>query len=324
MEKLKPLTTSQVEEYPSVNTFRFGSGAMEVSERACRIPVAIGQKHGLIDAAIIQGQAPLLLGRPTLEKLDVTLDFKRRIMTFLDQKVPVAMRTNAAGQLLIDILNFSQDRQPQEPKSASVTPQSQTPEVGTTSSHILASECPKTPECPKPPVCPPEFSRAHQPKLKRKACRCLLAQVRRQEPSRTAVAELFCPPRFAEEARSQGATGFSFDIKGGWDLLHKPTQQRVSALLDEARPSLLVCCPPCTHMGGWESLNRCYRTAIENARMMHVARSQVRYCVQEIHKQLRHGGDFLFEHPIGSRVWRLPEMQGLVRKFGVHRVDMCA
>ena len=43
VDKLKPLTTSKVEEYPSVNTFRFGNGAMEVSERACRIPVAIGR-----------------------------------------------------------------------------------------------------------------------------------------------------------------------------------------------------------------------------------------------------------------------------------------
>ena len=50
---------------------------------------------------------------------------------------------------------------------------------------------------------------------------------------------------------------------------------------------------------------------------MHVARSQVRYCVQEIHKQLRRGGDFLFVHPIGSRVWHSSEMQGLVRKFGL-------
>ena len=98
-----------IEEYPSINTFRFGNGAMEVSERACRIPAAIGQKLGtIIDGAIIHSQAPLLLGRTRLKKLGVTIDFKRRVMTFLDQKVPVAMHTNAAGQLLIHSLNLPQ------------------------------------------------------------------------------------------------------------------------------------------------------------------------------------------------------------------------
>lgn len=35
--------------------------------------------HGLTDAAIISGKAPLLLGRPTLKKLGMGLNFKSRL-----------------------------------------------------------------------------------------------------------------------------------------------------------------------------------------------------------------------------------------------------
>ena len=46
-----------------------GNGEAETSE-VTRIPVAIEGKTGLIIAAVIRGKAPLLLGRPSLEKLN--------------------------------------------------------------------------------------------------------------------------------------------------------------------------------------------------------------------------------------------------------------
>ena len=51
------------------NSFRFGNGQSEDSETVARIPAAINGQTGLIQAAVIRGRAPLLLGRPTLEKL---------------------------------------------------------------------------------------------------------------------------------------------------------------------------------------------------------------------------------------------------------------
>ncbi|CAE7581948.1 GIP, partial [Symbiodinium necroappetens] len=104
--KLALVTAKKAEHYDTVSSFRFGNGATEVSEQAVKIPVGIGGVHGIIDAAIIKGRAPLLLGRPTLEKLRVSLDFAEKTMKFLRDQTTVPMQVNEAGQLLINVLDF--------------------------------------------------------------------------------------------------------------------------------------------------------------------------------------------------------------------------
>ena len=105
LEKLLPQHTARsVERYEARSSFRFGNGAREDSQLAVRIPVGIGGRLGIIDAAVIAGQAPLLLGRPTLEKMQVVLDFNHRCMKFLGQEQAIPMHSNSAGQLLINIL----------------------------------------------------------------------------------------------------------------------------------------------------------------------------------------------------------------------------
>lgn len=104
---LKSQGRRPAEEYDVVNRFRFGNGQEEVSHRAARIPVAICGNTGIIDAAIIAGQAPLLLGRPTLEKLDVRLDFQSSSMRVLQEQHQMKMITNQSGQLLLNIMDFT-------------------------------------------------------------------------------------------------------------------------------------------------------------------------------------------------------------------------
>ena len=344
----------QPEIYENISVFRFGNGATETSAHAARIPVGISKKLGVIDAAIIEGRAPLLLGRPTLERLDVVLNFREKTMRFLDQGHSVPMQTNPAGQLLIDVLDF-----PEEDVNSSLAT-SQCPRVKQSQPHKGTLVSPNSPQHTKPiqenkgvesnqsvkptsvPACSnsplespqslPSLSSPNAKKkkkltLKQKECRCLLAQVKQQEyrcSSQTAVAELFSPPCLAEKARAQGGTGLSFDIHQGCDLLDKETQREVSQLLDAACPELLWCCPPSIHWGGWDYRNRCLRTPLERARLARKARAQVKFCAQEVHRQLKRGGHFAFEHPLGSGVWKTPETQALKRKFGLYRTDMCA
>lgn len=47
--------------------------------------------------------APLLLGRPTLEKPEVSLDFHQHTMNLMDA---VPMKVNSSGHLMIDLLEF--------------------------------------------------------------------------------------------------------------------------------------------------------------------------------------------------------------------------
>lgn len=93
------------EMYPSSNTFRFGNGHVETASKAIKLPVGLNGRCGTVDAAIIAGQAPLLLGRPTLEKLNVQMNFQDNTISFLDMPAQ-NMDTNSSGQIRINMMDF--------------------------------------------------------------------------------------------------------------------------------------------------------------------------------------------------------------------------
>ena len=292
-------TPRPVEWYTSVNQFRFGNGELERSTSAVKIPVCIGDKLGSIDAAVIKGQAPLLLGRPTLKRLNVKLDFG----------------ASSAGQVLIDVTSF-----PDSEKPSTSCSQHRIHEA-----RLVNSETDNQVDSDKPNTSKDE--KRKKVTLKNKECRCLLAQCKQHDnsvQSNYLVAQLFSPPRFTTEAGHRNAKGLAFDLSTGYDLLDPATQRHVDAVLDEARPSLLIVCPTCTYSGGWENLNRLHRSPIEQSRLVCQSRLKVKFCVEQIHKQLQRGGDFMFEHPWGSRVWNSKELGSVHRKFGVFRIDQCA
>eukprot|EP00435_Cladocopium_sp_Y103_P016862 s1030_g4.t1 len=289
------------------NLFRFGNGAIEQSEVTALIPVGIGGKVGLIEAAIIKGQAPLLLGRPTLQKLGMRMDFQEGVLSVLNGAVHVKMHCNPAGQVLLNILEF--------PKSDMQVPSSEPVDNDKLGDKPKGNNggSPRNPNRKKIT-------------LKNKECRCLLAQIKhatRHEKSQIAVAELFSPPRFSLEAQKRGEQGIAFDKKQGWDLLNPKTQQRVDILLDELRPELLVVCPPCTYSGGWEHLNSCYRTPLERALLIRENRARLKFSRQQIEKQVRRGGEFMFEHPWGASTWSDSEFEDLCKQYGIIKTDMC-
>ncbi|CAE7233864.1 GIP [Symbiodinium natans] len=258
--KIGSMIGKTLETYQATSSFRFGNGATEVSSMAVKIPVGIGGVPGIIDAAVIQGRAPLLLGRPTLEKLQVSLNFGNKTMRFLNAQEAVPMKVNDAGQLLIDILSYPSRMVAHKP-------------VLPAADSVEASGCKN--DVAQDVTC------GLQPSLE----------------GHVAVAELFSPPRLTEQARQHGATGLAFDIKQGCDLGCRSTQKEVDQLLEEARPALLTASPPCIHCGDWDSLHMIHRTPLERARMLMVSRQQFRFCAQQIQRQLARGGHFLLEHP---------------------------
>ena len=300
------------------NVFRFGNGAIEQSDVTAMIPVGIGGKPGLIEAAVIKGQAPLLLGRPTLQRLGMHLDFKEGLLTVLDGAVQVKMHCNPAGQVLLNILDF--------PKAEAQVPVTQPDDGVNPKLHNVGDNVKSSNPADNPKSGSPKNPNRRKVTLKNKECRCLLAQLRdnmKHEKSQIAVAELFSPPRFSLEAQKRGQQGIAFDLKQGWNLLNPHTQRKVDALLDELCPELLVVCPPCTYSGGWEHLNSCYRTPLERAKLMRENRARLKFSRQQIEKQVQRGGEFMFEHPWGASTWNDREFEALCDKFGVIKTDMC-
>ena len=298
------------------NVFRFGNGMVEKSSQVATLPVGVAQTFGTIDAAIIEGQAPLLLGRPTLVKMGVHLDFKHNKMAFMDKSA--TMQVNSAGQLLVDILDY-----PLMPKISTSTA-----EASRSCSEAVSGDKhgDNYGDSDKKGITNKGKTKIT---LKKRECRCLLAQMSTADqkmltPESCVVAELFSPPRFTTEAQKRGYHGVAYDIKTGYNLNDPKVQEHVDKELDRLKPDLLIACPPCTHRGGWERLNRCFRSPLETARLLRQSRAQVRFCVKQIRKQEARGGQFMFEHPWGADTWDDSDMTPLKRKYGVRRVDMCA
>lgn len=90
--------------------FRYGNGEREVSKRVIDMPVCMATRRGTIRAAIVTGDAPLLLSRPALKALDAKVDFGKDSLQLFGQSqagpVDVPLSCNAAGQHVISVVDF--------------------------------------------------------------------------------------------------------------------------------------------------------------------------------------------------------------------------
>ena len=259
------------------NLFRFGNGSEEWSERVVTMPTGIFGRRGSIEAAIIKGNAPLLLSRATMRDLKAVLDFNESKISLLGAQAR-PMTFNEAGQVIVNMLDF-------EPHPALLV---QNDEVVSTSG-----------------------------KLSKRERRVVLSQMKAwsKSSSNSQVAELFSPPRFAKVAEELGYGGLSFDLQQGWDLTSPSVQRDVSSALEEAKPELLVVCPECKHWGGWYRLNQHHLSMVERLENQRYARKQVDFCVQEIKNQIKRGGRVLIEHPWSSDMWHYSPMAKVTKNM---------
>ena len=89
-----------------LNVFKFGNGERETSSKVVVMPVGLNGKFGTIQAAIVSGDAPLLLSRPALKRLGAQIDFQRDKLTLFDGQSEIDLKSNAAGQYIVDVLSF--------------------------------------------------------------------------------------------------------------------------------------------------------------------------------------------------------------------------
>jgi len=130
------------------------------------------------------------------------------------------------------------------------------------------------------------------------------------------VAELFSPPRVVAEAeRLHRGSGKSYDLLTGYDLGKRAVQEQVSKELARDRPQLLGASPPCTWCGGFSYINRQKMPLVEYLRKVRQAKVYIRFCCQELERQLDRGGEAFFEHPWSSWVWKMPETRRLMRRM---------
>ena len=87
------------------NVFKFGNGDREISNRMIDMPVHFAGRRGVVRAAVVKGDAPLLLSRAALKTLQASMDFGRDELRLFGSKC-VPMLVNEAGQYTINVSEF--------------------------------------------------------------------------------------------------------------------------------------------------------------------------------------------------------------------------
>ncbi|CAK9039918.1 unnamed protein product [Durusdinium trenchii] len=130
-----------------VHQFKFGNGDVETSHYSVQMPVILANRRGVIRAAVIKGDAPLLVSRSALKSLGASLDFQKDCLNVFGQSVP--LKTNGAGQYVVDLLS------PKDTLAADFT------EVMTLEPHPHpANRSPEAPEADTPLTLEPSASPA--------------------------------------------------------------------------------------------------------------------------------------------------------------------
>ena len=87
-----------------INTCRYGNGETEVSEQVVYMPVTLAGRRGLISAAVVKGQAPLVISKSALQSLHACMDFAKNQIKLFPEQDAVTLQTNAVGQLMLPLM----------------------------------------------------------------------------------------------------------------------------------------------------------------------------------------------------------------------------
>ena len=77
-----------------------------------KLPICLAGRRGSIHAAVVKGQAPLLMSRVALKSLEAEMNFgKDQLIVFTD-RVSVPLTVNSAGQYTVNVSNFAKISEP--------------------------------------------------------------------------------------------------------------------------------------------------------------------------------------------------------------------
>ena len=96
--------------FSEVHQFKFGNGEVETSRASIQLPVILANRKGLIRAAIIRGDAPLLLSRTALKSLGASLDFEKDCLHVFGKAIK--LKTNSAGQYIVNLMGEKTESPP--------------------------------------------------------------------------------------------------------------------------------------------------------------------------------------------------------------------
>ena len=103
LEKKGVNVDEDVEVFRCAKGFRYGNSQREVSKHCCLLPVFVGGKKIKVLCYLIEGGAPILVGRPMLEKLDLCVSYKNGQVSYDDGATWHGAKRGPRGEFMVNL-----------------------------------------------------------------------------------------------------------------------------------------------------------------------------------------------------------------------------
>ena len=309
-------------------TFHFGGDAASLSAWTVKLPVFINQKVGRIQAYLVKGETPMLLGRPIMESLGLLMDFHGQRIKFMDGVWQAPTRSRHGEHLL----SLTCDFQPGEPVNQldfdlvvpddDVTMANQVvtyPDFQVEETAYEALDIHK-PEASTEPG--DRHLRRHQLRTlevslqtAEKALNAELTSSLRPLSGKRVLWEIYCggSSRVSEMAEIYGMSTERFGLDTGWDFDDPEHRRALLRRLRDEAPDEVFLAPTC---GPWSQMQNLaaqtpeQREALQELRQWHHDVHLVFVTNVYLH-QLDHGRHAHLEQPAFAVSWKTQALKSL-------------
>ena len=316
--------------------FRFGGDAEGCARWMVNLPVLIEGVAGRIQAYVIFGATPMLLGRPILEKLQAIVDFGGNRMKIMGGPWKDIDRGKQGSMLLQlcqqmhdpwQLSNPSFDLRSEDDHDKNETFQDFLEDMG---AHDRYEEMASEIDCL---VEETEHERKEEgiektvqsleklfvacelqlQDLKKKQ-RQMLNEARPSARRQKIVWEVYAGKgRFTEECHRRGATVRRFGLADGWDFSKAKHRRALLELQAEDEPDEIFMSPKCTLWSTMQSINmKTEEDCVELQEKRWLDHEvHLKFCRKLYMSQVRGGRHAHIEHPSKSKAWQTPAFQNL-------------
>ena len=302
-------------------TFHFGGDAASLSSWTVKLPVFINQKVGRIQAYLVKGETPMLLGRPIMESLGLLMDFHGQRIKFMDG----VWQSPTRGRHGEYLLSLTCDYQPGTPVNRLdfdlVVPDDDVTTANEVVNYpdFMAEETAyETFDLPRQV---PESEPGDRP-LRRHQLRTMEVSLQTAEKALNAeitsslhpltgkrvLWEIYCggSSRVAEMAEAYGMTVERFGLDTGWDFDDPAHRAELLRRLRDEAPDEVFLAPTC---GPWSQMQNLNAKTLEQQEALHELRQwhhDVHLCfVKAIYlHQLDNGRHAHLEQPAFALSWK--------------------
>ena len=308
-------------------TFFFGGDHKALSRWTVHLPIFINHQYGHIQAFLLKGETPMLLGRPIAKALGMTVDFNKDMIRFGDDEWRPATMGRHAEYLIPLTEDFELEAIPKGPVYDLILEDEDGPDVSmaefkAAENVYLADE-----------TYEPEGTNILKNKTLKTLDKTILTQLnakeayisqtlRSMEQQRPRLLwEVYTgESRMAQLAETLGIHVQSFGPSEGWNFSLKSHQNAFLDLMDEEQPDEIFLSPTCgpwSRMQNISATNERRQEQLRQLREWH-HRVHLRFVAKVYNKQLTEGRYSHIEQPTFALSWQtaaLKKLPGMKARF---------